>query len=191
MSIGARSQSAKTYLEKHYESFADCMIFCDLHSWVEKLIKYLRLARRPCTSWTPCFTRDAPARQGTQCEQHFNWSNWPQKRVRGERGAGRVIPYPWEPVSRAIPPNHDCKGDSSGGSRQCTCCRSSSACSRRRRRDHGRIKIRTCTTCYRWHFVALCIILLKLEYYMRYAMSGGCGRWVLNTVRYKKLYFSL
>ena len=24
MSIGARSQSAKTYLEKHYESFADC-----------------------------------------------------------------------------------------------------------------------------------------------------------------------
>jgi 20S proteasome subunit alpha 6 len=25
MSIGARSQSAKTYLEKHYESFADCM----------------------------------------------------------------------------------------------------------------------------------------------------------------------
>jgi 20S proteasome subunit alpha 6 len=27
MSIGARSQSAKTYLEKHYESFADCAIF--------------------------------------------------------------------------------------------------------------------------------------------------------------------
>jgi len=25
MSIGARSQSAKTYLEKHYESFADCV----------------------------------------------------------------------------------------------------------------------------------------------------------------------
>ena len=25
MSIGARSQSAKTYLEKHYESFSDCM----------------------------------------------------------------------------------------------------------------------------------------------------------------------
>jgi 20S proteasome subunit alpha 6 len=24
MSIGARSQSAKTYLEKHYEKFADC-----------------------------------------------------------------------------------------------------------------------------------------------------------------------
>ena len=24
MSIGARSQSAKTYLEKHYESFMDC-----------------------------------------------------------------------------------------------------------------------------------------------------------------------
>ena len=24
ISIGARSQSAKTYLEKHYESFADC-----------------------------------------------------------------------------------------------------------------------------------------------------------------------
>ena len=24
MSIGARSQSAKTYLEKHYESFVDC-----------------------------------------------------------------------------------------------------------------------------------------------------------------------
>jgi hypothetical protein len=24
MSIGARSQSAKTYLEKHYESFTDC-----------------------------------------------------------------------------------------------------------------------------------------------------------------------
>jgi 20S proteasome subunit alpha 6 len=27
MSIGARSQSAKTYLEKHYESFADCTSF--------------------------------------------------------------------------------------------------------------------------------------------------------------------
>lgn len=26
MSIGARSQSAKTYLEKHYESFADCSL---------------------------------------------------------------------------------------------------------------------------------------------------------------------
>jgi len=26
MSIGARSQSAKTYLEKHYESFADCTL---------------------------------------------------------------------------------------------------------------------------------------------------------------------
>jgi 20S proteasome alpha/beta subunit len=26
MSIGARSQSAKTYLEKHYESFTDCKI---------------------------------------------------------------------------------------------------------------------------------------------------------------------
>lgn len=26
MSIGARSQSAKTYLEKHYESFADGML---------------------------------------------------------------------------------------------------------------------------------------------------------------------
>lgn len=26
MSIGARSQSAKTYLEKHYESFADCQL---------------------------------------------------------------------------------------------------------------------------------------------------------------------
>jgi 20S proteasome subunit alpha 6 len=25
MSIGARSQSAKTYLEKHYESFEDCV----------------------------------------------------------------------------------------------------------------------------------------------------------------------
>jgi 20S proteasome alpha/beta subunit len=25
VSIGARSQSAKTYLEKHFESFADCM----------------------------------------------------------------------------------------------------------------------------------------------------------------------
>lgn len=25
MSIGARSQSAKTYLEKHYENFMDCM----------------------------------------------------------------------------------------------------------------------------------------------------------------------
>lgn len=25
MSIGARSQSAKTYLEKHFESFADCV----------------------------------------------------------------------------------------------------------------------------------------------------------------------
>ncbi len=24
MAIGARNQSAKTYLEKHYESFADC-----------------------------------------------------------------------------------------------------------------------------------------------------------------------
>jgi 20S proteasome subunit alpha 6 len=28
MSIGARSQSAKTYLEKHYESFSDCPSFC-------------------------------------------------------------------------------------------------------------------------------------------------------------------
>jgi 20S proteasome subunit alpha 6 len=26
VSIGARSQSAKTYLEKHFESFADCTI---------------------------------------------------------------------------------------------------------------------------------------------------------------------
>lgn len=26
MSIGARSQSAKTYLEKHYESFVDCTL---------------------------------------------------------------------------------------------------------------------------------------------------------------------
>lgn len=26
MSIGARSQSAKTYLEKHYESFPDCSL---------------------------------------------------------------------------------------------------------------------------------------------------------------------
>jgi 20S proteasome subunit alpha 6 len=26
MSIGARSQSAKTYLERHYESFADCAL---------------------------------------------------------------------------------------------------------------------------------------------------------------------
>ncbi|OBZ71784.1 Proteasome subunit alpha type-1 [Grifola frondosa] len=32
MSIGARSQSAKTYLEKHYESFADCSL--------EELIKH-------------------------------------------------------------------------------------------------------------------------------------------------------
>ena len=35
MSIGARSQSAKTYLEKHFESFADCSfsliaLCCDL-----------------------------------------------------------------------------------------------------------------------------------------------------------------
>jgi 20S proteasome subunit alpha 6 len=30
MSIGARSQSAKTYLEKHYESFADCMCYIHL-----------------------------------------------------------------------------------------------------------------------------------------------------------------
>ena len=27
VSIGARSQSAKTYLEKHFESFADCTVF--------------------------------------------------------------------------------------------------------------------------------------------------------------------
>lgn len=33
MSIGARSQSAKTYLEKHYESFADCPSPC-LHCLV-------------------------------------------------------------------------------------------------------------------------------------------------------------
>jgi len=32
MSIGARSQSAKTYLEKHYEEFADCTL--------EELIKH-------------------------------------------------------------------------------------------------------------------------------------------------------
>jgi len=32
MSIGARSQSAKTYLEKHYEAFADCSL--------EELVKH-------------------------------------------------------------------------------------------------------------------------------------------------------
>ena len=36
MSIGARSQSAKTYLEKHYESFADCE---SSSSFVETLSK--------------------------------------------------------------------------------------------------------------------------------------------------------
>jgi 20S proteasome subunit alpha 6 len=31
MSIGARSQSAKTYLEKHYESFIDCESSSSFH----------------------------------------------------------------------------------------------------------------------------------------------------------------
>ena len=32
MSIGARSQSAKTYLEKHYEEFTDCMCRISSHA---------------------------------------------------------------------------------------------------------------------------------------------------------------
>jgi 20S proteasome subunit alpha 6 len=37
MSIGARSQSAKTYLERQYENFADCTYLSPIRSTLKKL----------------------------------------------------------------------------------------------------------------------------------------------------------
>ena len=45
MSVGARSQSAKTYLEKYYESFEDCKYNFIKNSLLIDLF-YLRFIRR-------------------------------------------------------------------------------------------------------------------------------------------------
>ena len=58
MSIGARSQSAKTYLEKHFESFMDCTSKLS-HVMIRQLHQRLLVsntwrthpARSTCTSW--------------------------------------------------------------------------------------------------------------------------------------------
>lgn len=74
MSIGARSQSAKTYLEKHFESFADC----SSHRSPGAVI-YLSLARysgRADQAWPARAPGDAPTGQRTQHQQYFNWHHW-------------------------------------------------------------------------------------------------------------------
>jgi len=62
ISIGARSQSAKTYLEKHYEEFADgeCLSYV---YWGIRSIDFIRfsIARRSGAPWTPCPSRDVTA----------------------------------------------------------------------------------------------------------------------------------
>lgn len=53
MSIGARSQSAKTYLEKHYESFADCMSLITYFLEITLTI-CIRLIGRSYQTWSTC-----------------------------------------------------------------------------------------------------------------------------------------
>lgn len=53
MSIGARSQSAKTYLEKHYESFADCMSLITYFLNITLTI-CIRLIGRSYQTWSTC-----------------------------------------------------------------------------------------------------------------------------------------
>lgn len=75
VSIGARSQSAKTYLEKHFESFADCTVSSS-RSVIVLMLAYqatlYRQSRRPYPTRLACAPRDVAAGQGAHNEQHLD-----------------------------------------------------------------------------------------------------------------------
>jgi len=83
VSIGARSQSAKTYLEKHFESFADCTVslsfffamFCSSIVYCGRAViphsnpdDFSRQPRRTYPARVACAPRNAAAGQGAYNE---------------------------------------------------------------------------------------------------------------------------
>jgi hypothetical protein len=77
MSIGARSQSAKTYLERHFEEFADCP-FLPLHpppgrnGSLLSLPPYFRRLGHIDSAWAESAARDSTARQGADDFEYFH-----------------------------------------------------------------------------------------------------------------------
>jgi hypothetical protein len=104
MSIGARSQSAKTYLEKHYESFADSAyiprpLYFQSH-------KNHRLIRRPHTTRATRPARDSPTRQRTFSKKHLHWNRWPRRRARNACPSRRLVPHPRRRFDQRLPPKY-------------------------------------------------------------------------------------
>jgi hypothetical protein len=113
VSIGARSQSAKTYLEKHFESFADCTYripysrdhLTNVCVWAPFFrTDVCRQSGRADPPWAARAPRDAAARQGTHDEQHLNWYSRPMRPARGRRHVRRLS-YPRGRPDRGVPPD--------------------------------------------------------------------------------------
>lgn len=158
ISIGARSQSAKTYLEKHYEKFMDCAFSLSLSGLVLTQDS-IRQPRGAYSTRPPRAARDASTGQGADHQQHLHRYHWPRWRPREERPTSRPIPHPRRRADRRVSENHDSEGCTrrrSGGASGCrrsTCCCSSW---RRRRTDGGLIP---CTV----YTQKCCMIFLRLS----------------------------
>ena len=95
ISIGARSQSAKTYLEKHYESFMDCMSFLSNFS-THEILNSNTSDRQSGGSHPPrpaCVAGDSPAGQRTDHQQHLDRYRRASRSTREEHSSGGSLPH--------------------------------------------------------------------------------------------------
>lgn len=78
MSIGARSQSAKTYLEKHYEEFADGVstFLTPIFRRFSHSFTLHSITGRLDPTWSSRPPGDAAARQRAERKQHFHRLDW-------------------------------------------------------------------------------------------------------------------
>lgn len=130
MSIGARSQSAKTYLEKHYESFTDCMFSFDVLAQKYRLTWRRRFARRINHARLACASRNITAGQGAQYKQHLYRDPGTRQCARNICAQGRGIPDSGRRKLATVPWDH--------GAKRGTCSSCATTCWRWPRRDRWR-----------------------------------------------------